>query len=204
MLFGLVLPGAVLCFGNPQWHKQLYLWQTWLMPSRQWPWGAYTGTWTVWAQDGRKVFEWEYVDGQPKGRLLWFHPDGTMQGECWAEDGHDHGRWTVWYLGGAIVREQGEKQRGEKHGRWRYFHPHGTLAGEGYYDRGRPVGTWLAFAADGETVAQGEYRAGTPWHGAFAIDHAQMWDQPVTLGPVMHVDAAAVSSPPSASSPPPP
>ncbi len=207
ILIGIVLPGTLLCFGNPQWHKQLFIWQTWLIPSRKWPWGDYTGTWNVWGQDGRAEFEWQYVRGQPHGRLRWFFDDGSLQGECWAEAGEDHGPWTVWYRGGTVMREQGEKHHRQKHGHWRYYYADGTLGGEGDYDRDQPIGIWRAWDSDGNLVAEGEYRAGAPWHGSFAvIDHGQdFWNEPFVLVQVNRFEAGQpVSSTPSSASPPPP
>jgi hypothetical protein len=86
------------------------------------------------------------------------------------ELGRRDGPYTVWF--GSYKLEEGAYESGRRHGRrvWRYTEGTGgigPIAEEGNYVMGTRDGKWRWWTREGELIAEGEYRDGKEWAGAF-------------------------------------
>ena len=133
----------VLTYGNPQWHRWVYIWQ-----SLREKHGAemarprdYTGVWRRW-----------YVGG--------------VTGLSTYEAGRLHGPTKTFYSNGMPWTEQ-NWQHGVAHGVGRVWYEDGQLRVEDHWKRGEPDGRQRYWDMNGKLVADGVSRDGRPWEGTF-------------------------------------
>lgn len=145
----LVVIVFVLCFGSPQFHKSIYMFQSWCTSS--WPppgqdpvEKSFSGTWREW-----------YRNGQLASKRVW--QDGILMGPsyAWTEDG---------------VRVEADEQvidaDGNLHGRRTRWYPDGNLALEEQFNH-QGHGYAKTWTQDGDPLSAGEYRGHRRWSGSF-------------------------------------
>ena len=179
----LLLTLLVLRLGNPQWHKYVYIFQTYVWPKHHMgkidPPSNFTGVWTRWHRNGMKQYEGTYRDGKRDGPwILWWWdgtrghygistPDhhiawrdnGTKHFEWELENGVNHGWQREWNSNGGLMSE-----RQCEHGKWegvsRYWHPNGQKASECTYKDGRVHGKFATWNKDGQIIEIKHYEHG--------------------------------------------
>lgn len=106
---------AILLFGNPQWNKNIYLFQAYIYPKAEEGWieppDDYSGRWVIWVPDGRKWLECEYINGLRNGRYLQWTIRGqdSESGDLFLTEefyrsGLLHGPRTLWDWEGQLIR----------------------------------------------------------------------------------------------------
>jgi antitoxin component YwqK of YwqJK toxin-antitoxin module len=120
----------------------------------------YTGTWTRYGPDGRKLDEKDYVNGRLQGRVTLYGGKEQKCREFYVIDGQRHGTMTQWnhkgeiidvsewvagtgtyriyYSSGQLSSEQ-QMRRGELHGVARYWNGKGELTCTEYYEDGELI-----------------------------------------------------------------
>jgi len=99
VLFVVVSSLAILAFGNPAWHKQIYLFQLYVWPNDDrllYPPCGHTGRWIVWYPDGTKQTEMATVKGQVHGVWREWYTNGALCAEYNYSQGLLHGEYTIW------------------------------------------------------------------------------------------------------------
>ncbi len=132
----------LLQFGNPQWHKYVYLFQSLSgdpdgrMPSN------YTGVWRSWRADGWKMEE-TYCNGVREGRVT-----------CWNGDGHIY--WEAEFRGG-------DRDGPELY----WWSETGQLGRFSYYRNDKMDGPDIEWDSTGRLLCNGVHKDGRPWAGTF-------------------------------------
>ncbi len=151
----LVVVGAgVLFFGDPQWHRLVYLAQQ-SVRGELVPPARYTGVWRDYYTNGKLKAEMHYAAGVPQGEFCCFHANGTPK------------------LAGVILRTNPETSAepyvydGELTG----WHENGRKHFQRVYRNEQVEGKAFTWFAGGSLQEYAEYHKGL-LHG-----HYQAWDQ---------------------------
>jgi len=155
----------VLQYGNPQWHRYIYLWQDLCPEGCNRPPG-YSGMWTSWFLDGERRETWfragvpqgtdvywyanglpafraEVVDGVQQGPFTAWHDNGRLSLACWYDDGAMNGPVISWHTNGRI-KEISWRERWKREGRQRSWNTEGVLMADGTWAHDQPwEGTFL-------------------------------------------------------------
>lgn len=152
------------------------------------------GKWTIHDAEGRKVSEWEYVDGRRHGKWSWWFPDGNKMQEMNYRQGAIDGKLTQWAADGQVAKtetfENGRKldrrithHRGsqQKRSEINYLMAQQVVEQADDWMNAKPArftkhgedvrhGRATYWNANGQVEVQGEYRDGLPvggftwWH----------------------------------------
>ncbi len=142
----------VFRYGNPQWHRYIYIFQVHIVP-RKYKGNVdrtgvrpkdFTGVWVDWDRQGNKRDETEYRGGVKHGRAIRYRADGSVSWKGNYERGRLHGKVTKWWWWSPGVKSE------EIH----YVH--------GY----REKNTWWD-EEDGNVIAEGVFRNHRRWEGTF-------------------------------------
>jgi len=151
-LAGIILAGlglSVLIFANPQWNKQIYMFQAYVYPVHKRGWIAppsdYTGQWKVWDPDGKLLITLPYKDGKLHGYV---NGPAILP----LDDPEDDG--------GYLSNVKGRFINGKREGPfveigWKY----GTLF-KGNYRNGKRHGNWSRGASILSSAADLQYKDG--------------------------------------------
>ena len=130
---------AVLRFGNPQWHRWVFMFQAYVWPRRQpEPPKGFTGVWRTWYPSGRRMNEVGFRNGREHGFERDFYPDGKRWSEGRYVNGRLEGDWTLWAPDGNR-RLQSPHEKGLAHGRELRWERSGSEVHETWYFRGKEV-----------------------------------------------------------------
>ena len=163
---------AVFRFGNPQWHRYFYMFQSyvWVVgdfenaedgdPTMTFmkPPPGYTGTWRQWSSEGRLLTEVAYVDGKQNGRASVFLERGYVN-VYHMKDGNFSGPYQEFYPDGSkllVGALDGRKRVGE----WNSWHPNGKPWISCVYVDGLYHGEWTRRDKSGELAETRYYRRG--------------------------------------------
>jgi hypothetical protein len=70
---------ALLRFGNPQWHKYVFMFQAYVSPGEDPDVPEdFTGTWRTWYKNGGAMNEIQFRDGAQHGLERVYFPDGDL------------------------------------------------------------------------------------------------------------------------------
>ncbi len=102
------VPLCVLTYGNPQWGKYVYMWQSYVLDRNlEVLNNYYTGTWTVWDKDGTKLHATEWLNGVRDGTHRSWYTNGQVYEEIDYANGQRHGEHKqYWRKGGLIFSKQ--------------------------------------------------------------------------------------------------
>ncbi len=131
--------------------------------------GQKTGRWISWRSNETKRSEGDYLNGQETGRWTAWWRNGTKQSEGNYINGHETGRWIYW-CDDENKESEGNYLNGQQTGRWTYWHDNETKYSEGDYLNGQETGRWTAWYDDGNKEEEGDYLNGqktglwTFWH----------------------------------------
>ncbi len=148
-LLGLAVVVVVLgLYGNPQWHKRIYMFQVYTLRRAKdaQPPPGYTGLWVEWHRNGVKASETQYRKGRMHGKRIGYADDGRIAAEGNYENGEPQGTRTFWHRNGK-----------------KWFEAHHTRGDWDY------KATW--WDEQGKVIAEGTYRSGKPWDGTFTHGH---------------------------------
>lgn len=139
-LLGVSIAGvAVLRFGNPQWHKYIYLFQAHVWPGEEpQPPSDFTGTWRAWWKNGQLRESIDFRNGRFDGEYLQWHPNGTRWESSTYQDDDLDGPTLMWNAQGQ-KRLQGEWRNNRQHGRWLRWDDSGNVVLGEWYLSGQPV-----------------------------------------------------------------
>jgi antitoxin component YwqK of YwqJK toxin-antitoxin module len=62
------------------------------------------GVWRVFDGKGRKASEWEFANGKPNGKSIWYYPSGKVRREIVYKEGEIDGEAIEWSLEGKIIQ----------------------------------------------------------------------------------------------------
>lgn len=163
---------ATLRFGNPQWHRLIYMFQSyvWIVgdfenaddfdPTMTFmkPPQGYTGTWRQWSSKGRLLTEVAYVDGMQNGRASVFLPLGYVN-VYQMKDGKFNGPYQEFYPDGGRLLEGALNGR-KREGAWKSWHPNGKPRINCVYVNGMYHGEWTRWDESGELTETRYFRNG--------------------------------------------
>ena len=123
--------------------------------------GQRSGTWTDYAERGRKVFRREYQSGRIHGRVAYYHDNGSVRLQGYMVNGQREGRWSQLSKDGKVL---GSYELAGGTGAVKTFHAPGVVASKTKYRRGRRHGFHKRWFATGNIAMSGAYRDDKP-HG---------------------------------------
>ncbi len=145
----LLLCIALLAFGNPQWHRYIYIWQSLGDPNRpdeKMP-ANYSGIWKSWFIGGERL-ESEYRNGRLNGKCVYWFASRQKKWEDHWKDGRKQGPSILWWSNGKL-RHVIHYREDQADGPERYWSRRGRLVADGVWRDGKEWdGTFLGFAAD--------------------------------------------------------
>jgi antitoxin component YwqK of YwqJK toxin-antitoxin module len=111
------------------------------------------------AENGDKLMELNYQNGQLNGHASYYFPDGKLQTIGNYTDGIKSGVWKLWDQAGnyGIGTYFNDKQ----HGKWTFYDVNGNIKSEGKFHNGIQSGIWSEYRESGE-IAEGSYVNGLP------------------------------------------
>lgn len=185
---------CVLHYGNPQWHRCIYMYQCHWMPAERprtlvdhasstaRPLAAflrrpagYTGVWNMWDRQGTLRRATSYIDGSRHGVSRTYDALGRLEFEAHYDGGRLDGAYkrfdaAVGEVLADCVFKAGTVWQGT------YFAaakgPLRDLGLQGYripYVEGKIEGRLTVRTNEGQVYVDGEYRAGEPWDGTFIV-----------------------------------
>ena len=164
-----------LAFGNPQWHKRVYMFQAFVYPKhvdgyiKQPP--NFSGTWIMWNRHGNKIAEQDYKNGKLDGKEIWWegnrkkyeqnYKDGEIDGVqiYWGENGLAsavnnfkngklHGTQTIYYKNGNKQTEENYVD-GKKNGKSTSWYENGQKSEEAFFKDRYRYSVWTYWKEDG-------------------------------------------------------
>ncbi len=142
----------VFRYGNPQWHRYIYILRVHILPPKYKGNPArlglipsdFTGVWVNWDRQGNKRAETEYRGGAKHGKAIRYRVDGSVSWKGNYELDRLHGKVTKWW----------------------WWSP-GMKSTERLYSHGRiQESTWWD-EEDGNVIAEGVFRNHHRWEGTF-------------------------------------
>jgi len=136
----------ILEFGNSQWHKWIYMYQSYgdsHGPENRMR-RDYTGVWRMWSPNGERS-EVTLENGERRGRQTNWFSNGQRSYEAEWRGSSLHGPELTWYDNGQLFRFR-------------------------YYQNGKLDGPELTWALDGQLIGNGVWKDNTPWHGSFVTE----------------------------------
>ena len=85
----LLIPACalLLIYGNPQWCRWIYIYQSWVKDEIPYTPRDFTGIWRTWHKNGRLASKATRVDGKMHGPFQMWYPSGAL----WRDRNYDHG-----------------------------------------------------------------------------------------------------------------
>lgn len=186
---------ALLCvfrYGNPQWHKRIYIFQvyTWprfdnaeLPPGFDGGWGPsdrsgvrppvdFSGVWFDWDKRGNKTTETSYAGGRKHGLCIKYGGDGVKFSEETFQNGLRHGKMTVWQHGPKKKSFECNFRNRNLDGQATWWDDKGNVIAKGVYKMG---GVWNGSFVEmfgGLPRIVNEYKEGNLWNGRRPVDYA--------------------------------
>lgn len=145
ILTGLIATGLV-CFGNPQWQRRIYLVQAYLLPGKVKRPAKYTGVWRDWNRAGQLTSQVRYEAGHPR-------------------------EFATWNAAGAELTRGWYTRSGERFETRRIYHPNGTCAAKFRYQGKCRNGSATWWNSNGVVLAQGVYKNARCWQGRFLVQN---------------------------------
>ena len=167
---------ALFCFlsyGNPQFSKYVYLWQTYILQENVTYQGEnpvldrshdFTGTWREWYASGALSTEAEYKDGVPNGIFKSWNEDGSLSMQWNMVNGQLHGQSFTFYKNGQKEKCI-EYNMGKEDGMALYWSKDGQLQYVQKYKNDLPIGIANYFTNRGK-LKKIEY-----WDGKTEFDN---------------------------------
>jgi hypothetical protein len=202
---------SVLVFGNPQWHKRVYMFQAFVYPKpvdgRIHPPANFSGTWIMWDEHGAKSNEREYKNGKLDGKETRWE-NNRKEHETHYRNGEFDGTTIYWGKTGLVSVVRNFKN-GKLHGAQTTYYENGNKQTEENYVEGRLDGKTTNWYRNGQQEAEmffkNRYRYGiwTYWKEDGTKDGETNWTarydkgERAFAGPVNEdeIDAAMQSRP---------
>ena len=89
-----------------------------------------TGLWTFWFENGKKLSEGQFIDGQPHGSMTNWFDSGNKLSSGNYKNGRPDGEWTSWHENG-VIASKGSYIGGKQDGVWTYWFENGQKSIEG-------------------------------------------------------------------------
>lgn len=159
---------GVLRFGNPQWHKYVYMcraywWYSW--PAEQdehsnrylFVPDNFDGTWKTWNRDGSIRHEWNYKEGNKHGTCVWLYATGRKAHKKNYKDGFLHGTRTDWHPNGQ-KKSEGEYVKGQEEGTHTNWWPNGQLGARSNHKNGHVDGLSESWYENGQKWTEWNFK----------------------------------------------
>lgn len=164
-------------FGNPQWHKSIYLIQKsgifGLFPDRRVAKrpgcssnnnSQYTGLWRDWSADGTKTYEGHFKNGKEEGKHTEWYPQKwtdklTIRSKTEYVNGIRHGTEQSYYRNGQLWISENYKH-GINHGKYLNFFDNGQIRYDYSWKDGKRDGSWKKWNINGKLISDKQYKAG--------------------------------------------
>lgn len=104
-----------------------------------------------------------YVNGEIRGSVKHYHPNGLVRYEYCVQQGHKHGKWLSYFSSGNI-KEEGFYRQGKPEGEYRSFYSNGSKAMEASYHNGLVHGEVKEWHENGSLKATAYYINGLLHH----------------------------------------
>jgi hypothetical protein len=174
LLFVVIVAAILFCFGNPQWHKHIYMFQAYILPKIYGPVdlpklpNSFTGTWTDWDKNGNKISIRSYYKSNLHGKTVFYYKSGQIKSVHHSKLGKAHGVEKFYYKNGKIKLEQLWKDH-LLDGKSTDWNLNGQKKRETFWKGGAQHGVDIIYNDDGTILAKGEWLSGTPWEGVCEI-----------------------------------
>jgi len=126
------------------------------------------GKFQTWFESGIPLFEYNYIDGLPRGEAYWYHEDLSLAFSGVFNNGilykqNDSVPWSGEIvcndsLGNTALR--GQYIAGKAAGDWKVYYRNGQVYLEGRFENGRKDGIWTKYDANGNVALKDEYAEG--------------------------------------------
>lgn len=120
---------------------------------------VFDGTVTAWYENGQKMLQVSYHEGQRQGPVAKWHSNGEKWLEGEYQEGKEQGLWIYWHDNGLKYLEI-HFQNGLKNGLWTMWFDNGQKLAEGPYKDDEKQGRWIMWNEEGEKVNEMLYEAG--------------------------------------------
>ena len=110
--------------------------------------GKKDGLWTYWRDNGQKMQDVTYKNGEQNGLQIWYFKNGQKKYKGTKKDGKKYGLWIWWYENGQKESEITYKD-GKFNGHYTIYHKNGQKKAEGTYKDGKRDGRWLYWDRQG-------------------------------------------------------
>ena len=108
-------------------------------------------------ENGMVVGDWNYFDEKgTKYNVVEYHSNKIVKTLGLKVNGEKHGRWTEYYMSGAI-KSVGEFKENDRIGKWAWFHENKKLESMGLYKNGFKDGRWVVYYSNGQLKNVGEF-----------------------------------------------
>jgi len=104
--------------------------------------GKENGLYWEFNDEGKKIVDGFYIDGEKDGK--WYYNVGDITEEGQYVFGLKNGKWAQWYSNGN-KRYEGNYIQGNAEGKHKFYYPDGTLMEEQYYISGYKEGNWKKY-----------------------------------------------------------
>ncbi|MCB9261552.1 MAG: hypothetical protein H6607_04190 [Flavobacteriales bacterium] len=110
-------------------------------------------------QNGQIEFKGQYVNGEPSGEFVWYHPNGKMATTGMYVGGSRHGEWK-WFYENGVQKSAINYFYGDRNGEATWYHEDGTLEIKSNYVNGDREGEYTRYFWNGKLREQCFYKDG--------------------------------------------
>jgi antitoxin component YwqK of YwqJK toxin-antitoxin module len=128
------------------------------------------GVYKQWDRNGKLIVQGKYINDKQEGKWLSRYSNGNQERECFFNNGHKCGAYTLWHSNSIKAQEGvyngdisiGEEWKSEKRmGAWRFWDESGNLTMEETYDDNGNIKKSVEYK-DGKQVKTTLYKDGQP------------------------------------------